>query len=113
MARFLWFVLLAMVICSGCASTTQQGEATASHSFEPTQVAEAENEAEKALGCAEGGMGVHTPEDVRCYLAQFPDEFVRPINDEIAVLFTNPDSLADWRCYHLPYAQRLYRDARL
>lgn len=69
---------------------------------------QADNQAQKALGCAEGGMGVHTSEDVRCYLDQFPEEFVRHINDKVSVLFTNPDPnstaelIGGALIYHIP-----------
>ena len=61
---------------------------------------------EKTLGCAAGGMGVHTAADLRCYLKQFDPRLVRMINEEIAVLIFPADSIADWiggaNIYHIP-----------
>jgi hypothetical protein len=60
----------------------------------------------EAPGCAEGGVGVHTPEDVRCYLDQFDARLVRMVDEDIAVLITPADSTAGWiggaMIYHIP-----------
>ncbi|MGB0386111.1 MAG: hypothetical protein ACPGWR_14990 [Ardenticatenaceae bacterium] len=73
-------------------------------------------EEQNMRGCAEGGISVHTPEDVRCYLDHFPEEFVRHINDEVAVLFTNPDSTANWIggavIYHIPSVSTVTLDSK-
>jgi hypothetical protein len=69
---------------------------------------------EQILGCSEGGPGVFTPEDVRCYLGSFPQEYVREIDEETAVLFTDPNSLANWVggaiIYHIPTVSSLVLD---
>lgn len=69
---------------------------------------------EQLLGCAEGGAGVFTPEDVRCYLASFEPQFVREIDEDTAVLFTDPNSIADWVggaiIYHIPTVSSLVLD---
>lgn len=65
-------------------------------------------------GCAEGGPGVFTPEDVRCYLASFPPEFVEELGADTAVLFTNPNDITDWVggaiIYHIPSVSSLVLD---
>ena len=79
----------------------------------PTFPVESTTESEM-LGCAEGGAGVFTPEDVRCYLNSFSPEFVWEIDEETAVLFTDPDSIADWVggaiIYHVPTVSSLVLD---
>ena len=69
---------------------------------------------EKAPGCAVGGMGVHTPADVRCYLKQFDARSVRMINEDIAVLIFPDDSGADWiggaSIYHIPTVSTITLD---
>ncbi|MCA9999675.1 MAG: hypothetical protein KDE56_28125, partial [Anaerolineales bacterium] len=69
---------------------------------------------EPMLGCAAGGSGVFTPEDVRCYLGSFPAEFVQEIDAETAVLFTDPNAIAEWVggaiIYHIPTVSSLVLD---
>ena len=78
------------------------------------QLVAQEEPAESVLGCAAGGVGVFTPEDVRCYLDSFPTEFVQEIDGETAVLFTDPASIADWVggavIYHIPSVSSLVVD---
>ena len=66
------------------------------------------------LGCADGGEGVFSPEDVRCYLATFDPQFVRELDGETAVLFSDPTSIADWvggaTIYHIPTVSTLVLD---
>jgi hypothetical protein len=70
--------------------------------------------AESVPGCAAGGAGVFTPEDVRCYLDSFQAEFVQEIDGETAVLFSDPTSIADWVggavIYHIPSVSSLVLD---
>lgn len=65
-----------------------------------------------AVGCSEGGMGVHTSADLRCYLAQFGQQYVDHLSDEIAVLYTVENGFADWGAgaiiYHIPSVSALH-----
>ena len=65
-------------------------------------------------GCSEGGSGVFTPEDVGCLLANTDPAFVQMIDAETAVLFTDPQSIADWVggaiIYHIPTLSTLVLD---
>ena len=69
---------------------------------------------EPVLGCAAGGVCVFTPADVRCYLDSFSPEFVQEIDAETAVLFTDPNAIADWIggaiIYHIPTVSSLVLD---
>lgn len=73
-----------------------------------------EEVAENAAGCSEGGLGVFTPEDVRCLLANTDPAFVRMIDEETAVLFTDSAAIADWVggaiIYHIPTLSTLVLD---
>ncbi len=73
-----------------------------------------EEVAENAAGCSEGGIGVFTPEDVRCILANTDPAFVRTIDEDTAVLFTDPAAIADWVggaiIYHIPTISTLVLD---
>ncbi|MAU00872.1 MAG: hypothetical protein CL608_27320 [Anaerolineaceae bacterium] len=70
--------------------------------------------AEQVSGCTEDGPGVFTPEDVRCYLDSFSPEFVREIDEETAVLFTDPNAISNWvggaLVYHIPTVSSLVLD---
>ena len=99
---------LAFLLLASCAPPTVQ---VSEGSPTPAQ----ENEVDTAvLGCVAGGLGVFTPEDVRCYLDSFEPEFVRELDEETAVLFTDPNSIADWVggaiIYHIPSVSSLVLD---
>lgn len=78
------------------------------------QLTAEEGAEEQIPGCAAGGPGVFTPEDVRCYLASFDPELVWTLDEETAVLFTSPSPIADWVggaiIYHIPTVSGLVLD---
>ncbi len=49
-----------------------------------------------ATGCAEGGNGVFSSEDVRCYLDSLTDDPAQRINDQTLILFAEPEAISDW-----------------
>ncbi|WP_420641244.1 hypothetical protein [Candidatus Leptofilum sp.] len=111
---FRWSILLigTMLLLTACTPPTEPA------SFSPTEAPDTPplaTEAAEVLGCADGGPGVFTPEDVRCYLASFEPEFVREIDEDTAVLFTDPNSTANWIggaiIYHIPTVSSLVLDA--
>ncbi len=59
-------------------------------------------------------MGVHTPEDVEQYFAQWPDEHKLRLADDVVVLFTYPHPLANWVAgaiiYHIPSVSVVHLD---
>ena len=79
-----------------------------------SQLAVGEDGEVQVLGCAAGGQGVFTPEDVRCYLDTFDPELVWMLDEETAVLFTTPDPIADWIggaiIYHISTVSTLVLD---
>ena len=114
------FLLVAMSLVS-CAPAAEPGvspdETDSSFVAEDGQ-APLRNTVEPAnavLGCAEGGPGVFTPDDVRCYLASFDPEFVADFGADTAVLFTTPDAITDWVggaiIYHIPSVSSLVLDS--
>jgi hypothetical protein len=66
------------------------------------------------LGCIEGGPGIFTPEDVRCYLDQTDPAQVQRIDEETVALLADPQSIADWTgaaiIYHIPTISTLVLD---
>ncbi len=66
------------------------------------------------LGCSEGGPGIFTPEDVRCYLDQTDPPRSQRIDGETVVILADPDSIADWAgaaiIYHIPTVSMLVLD---
>ena len=66
------------------------------------------------LGCIEGGPGIFTPEDVRCYLDQTDPAQVQRIDEETVALLAEPESNADWAgaaiIYHIPTISTLVLD---
>ncbi len=65
-------------------------------------------------GCSEGGVGVFTPDDVRCMLTNIDPAYVQMIDDDTAVHFTDPNAIADWVggaiIYHIPTVSTLVLD---
>jgi hypothetical protein len=110
--RFSWqfvvwgLIFWLLVSCAPPTTPVSQVEATAVPTSESV---------EEVLGCVDGGPGVFTPNDVRCYLAFFAPEFVWEIDEETAVLFTDPNSRADWVggaiIYHIPTVSSLVLDS--
>lgn len=59
-------------------------------------------------------MGVHTPEDVKAYFNQWPEEHKRRLSDDLVAVFTYPHPLANWVgggiIYHIPSVSTIYLD---
>ncbi|MCA9923142.1 MAG: hypothetical protein KC419_12400 [Anaerolineales bacterium] len=113
----LFLTLLFLLAAVGCVPTTAEVAPSPMPTEHPINTAEAAQPTgtpETVTGCAEGGAGVFTPEDVRCYLASFDPQFVREIDADTAVLFTDPTSIADWIggaiIYHVPTFSTLVLD---
>ena len=109
------FLLLAVV---GCVPTSAPGVepfvTQPTEQADPVTPNQPVHTVEPIMGCADGGEGIFTPEDVRCYLAAVDPQFVREIDGETAVLFTDPNSIADWVggaiIYHIPTISTLVLD---
>ncbi len=57
--------------------------------------------------------GVHTPEDLRAMIANWPEEYRLVVDEDVGVLFTNlPNSVAEWAgaamIYHIPSVSVAY-----
>ena len=107
--RFMMWGLLFLFLAGCMPPTSSVGEAEPEETPEPVSELQ-----DVVLGCAEGGAGVFTPDDVRCYLASFAPEFVREIDAETAVLFTDPNAPVEWVggaiIYHIPSVSSLVLD---
>jgi hypothetical protein len=109
------FLCLLVIVGTGCVPTSEPGvESQPTETISVNVSGQPEGPSEPVVGCAEGGAGVFSPEDVRCYLGSFDQQFVRELDEDTAVLFTNPNDIAEWIggaiIYHIPTVSTLVLD---
>lgn len=108
-SKMFWLSLIFLGICVSCTTQFQTPSETIAPQISPTNPP-----IEQVSGCSDGGEGVFTSEDVRCYLATFDPQFVYEINEDVVVLFTDPNSIAEWIggaiIYHIPSVSTLVLD---